>query len=522
MREKYKVAKYIRLSLADGDNRESESVENQRDLLDNYVSKSDEFSEIYEYVDDGFSGGNFNRPAFQRMLQDIKEGKVNCIITKDLSRFGREHIETGFYLEKYFPSAGVRFIAVNDCVDTLKRDGLQFLSFKLGFNDYYLQDISNKIKSVKKKKMLNGERIGGKAPYGYKIDPKSKKHFIVDENVAPILKSIFEMYVYDEMTAKEIANELTKKKILVPSAYMNLKFRNNENDTCWQRVGVLHILRNMTYIGCAVSGKLESINPKTKTIKRVKRENHTVVENMHEPIIDRELWDLAQKRLNSLTYNNEKKREYPLKGLVYCGKCGGKANFRYRNKIVDGNLKWENIQVVCNRKIKGCDNRTTNQRELLKNVTLAIKDELNKINYTNKILKQKAEKMLNNSRNSKENNDNLKKIEIKLERIKNKISNLYRDKLEKNITLEEFQVEYKNLNEEKSNLEIKICNIKEEKTNIEEMIDKNKKLVKVAKNFLKMDKPDNDTLKELVKRIIIYEKGIDIELNFENVSKNST
>lgn len=143
------VAKYIRLSREDGDDQESESVENQRDIIDNYILEHEELIEAGEYVDDGYTGTNFNRPGFQQMLKDIEEEKIDCIITKDLSRFGRDHIDTGYYLERFLPANNIRYIAIGDNVDTIKPDGLQFLIFKLSFNDYYAQDISNKIKSVK-------------------------------------------------------------------------------------------------------------------------------------------------------------------------------------------------------------------------------------------------------------------------------------------------------------------------------------------------------------------------------------
>ena len=148
----YKVAKYLRLSRDDGDDRESESIENQRDIVDSYIKEHEELDDCGEYVDDGYTGTNFNRPGFKKMLEDIENGKIDCIITKDLSRFGRDHIDTGYYLERYLPTNNIRYIAIGDNVDTAKPDGLQFLTFKLSFNDYYAQDISNKIKSVKNRK----------------------------------------------------------------------------------------------------------------------------------------------------------------------------------------------------------------------------------------------------------------------------------------------------------------------------------------------------------------------------------
>ena len=153
---KYKVAKYIRLSDEDRDKKESESVENQRDLIDNFIKKHEDLEDAGEYVDDGYTGGNYDRLKFKKMINDIESGKINCIITKDLSRFGRDHIDTGYYLERYLPKKNVRYISIGDGIDTKDSRGLQFLTFKLSFNDYYIQDISKKIKSVKKRKMIKG------------------------------------------------------------------------------------------------------------------------------------------------------------------------------------------------------------------------------------------------------------------------------------------------------------------------------------------------------------------------------
>lgn len=516
--KKYVVAKYIRLSLADGDNKESESVENQRDLLDNFINKKEEFGEVYEYVDDGFSGGNFNRPGFQKMLNDIKNNKINCVITKDLSRFGREHIDTGYYLEKYFPSINVRYIAVNDCVDTNNVDGLQFLQFKLSFNDYYLQDISNKIKAVKNKKKSSGELIGIIAPYGYLKDPNQKNHLIIDEEVAPIVKEIFEMYAYSEYGAQKIANVLTERKVMNPITYKKMKMNNTKATNIWQRSMILRIINNQTYLGSVVSNRFESVSPKMRKCKRNPKEDYIIVENRHEAIIDKELWDAVHEKKSKYTYTSKAKREYPLKGLVYCGVCGSKANFDHKTKKVNGVIRSERVAVFCNKRIKGCPNRITNENELLKLVRETIIKELDNIAYTTKEFNKILEKT-KKSHFESDNEQNIKKLEKKLENIKKKISYVYRMKLEKNISFEDFKTEYEKLNNEKNEIEIKINNIKDIKENTESKLENNKKLIKIARKYVKMEKPDNETLKALVKRIVYDNEGVVIELNFESALK---
>lgn len=214
--EKYKVAKYIRLSDEDRDKKESESVENQRDLINNFIEKHEELEDVEEYVDDGYTGGNYDRPSFKKMITDIERGKINCIITKDLSRFGRDHIDTGYYLERYLPKKNIRYISIGDGIDTKDSKGLQFLTFKLSFNDYYIQDISKKIKSVKKRKMLKGEYQSGVAVYGYRKDPNIKNHLIIDENVYKIVQEIFDMYANQGMSTIKIADELNRRNITPP------------------------------------------------------------------------------------------------------------------------------------------------------------------------------------------------------------------------------------------------------------------------------------------------------------------
>ena len=213
---KYKVAKYIRLSDEDRDKKESESVENQRDLIDNFIKKHEDLEDAGEYVDDGYTGGNYDRPKFKKMINDIESGKINCIITKDLSRFGRDHIDTGYYLERYLPKKNVRYISIGDGIDTKDSRGLQFLTFKLSFNDYYIQDISKKIKSVKKRKMIKGEYQARIAVYGYKKAPNIKNHLIIDKKVYRIVQEIFDMYGNQGMSTVKIADELNKRNITPP------------------------------------------------------------------------------------------------------------------------------------------------------------------------------------------------------------------------------------------------------------------------------------------------------------------
>lgn len=262
-----RVAKYIRLSREDGDDRESESVENQRDIINNYILEHEGLYDAGEYVDDGYTGTNFNRPGFQKMLKDIEEEKIDCIITKDLSRFGRDHIDTGYYLERFLPANNIRYIAIGDNVDTIKPDGLQFLTFKLSFNDYYAQDISNKIKSVKQRKIEKGEYQAGIPPYGYRKDTEIKNHLVPDKYSSQVVKEIFDMYVNKGMSTIKIADELNRREIEPPAIYLKIptytkrKSVNSNGKYVWLRAQIGKILRNEIYLRKCSRKKISKSKP---------------------------------------------------------------------------------------------------------------------------------------------------------------------------------------------------------------------------------------------------------------------
>ena len=392
-----RVAKYIRLSREDGDDRESESVENQRDIIDNYIQEHEELIEAEEYVDDGYTGTNFNRPGFRRMLKDIEEEKIDCIITKDLSRFGRDHIDTGYYLERYLPTNNIRYIAIGDNVDTLKADGLQFLTFKLSFNDYYAQDISNKIKSVKQRKIEKGEYQAGIPPYGYKKSAEKKNHLIPDEYSSKIVKEIFDMYVNKGMSTIKIADELNKREIEPPAVYLQIptymkkKSANPSGKYVWLRAQIGKILRNEVYLGSVVGRKFQKVSHKIAKVRCTKKEEHIILENMHEPIINIETWNKAQDKLNGYTKTRERKHDHILKGLVYCGECGNKASLRCREeKRKNGNV-WRATYFICSKRnnYSGlCDCKQISANLIEEVVIGKIKEETKKIKFSEDEIKK--------------------------------------------------------------------------------------------------------------------------------------
>lgn len=524
-----RVAKYIRLSREDGDDRESESVENQRDIIDNYILSHEELIEAGEYVDDGYTGTNFNRPGFQKMLKDIKEEKIDCIITKDLSRFGRDHIDTGYYLERFLPANNIRYIAIGDNVDTIKPEGLQFLTFKLSFNDYYAQDISNKIKSVKQRKIEKGEYQAGIPPYGYKKDTEIKNHLIPDEYSSQIVKEIFDMYVNKGMSTIKIADELNRKEIEPPAIYLKIPTymkKNSSNPSgkyIWLRAQVGKILRNEVYLGNVVGRKFQKVSHKIAKVRCTKKEEHIVIENMHEPIIETEIWNKAQEKLNGYSKVRNRKYDHQLKGLVYCGECGNKATIRCREEKRKNGTVWRATYFICSKRnnYSGlCDCKQISANLIEEVVIEKVKEEIRKINFSEKEIKliyQQAEK----EAKTKSNLLQIKQEELKkmLQSIENTIEEIYQDKINKVIKIEDFKIIYAKKQKERNKIlkEIRVIEERIEKTNQKFPNINFKEIKEITKEFLKMERPNKMVLEKLIERIEFdKEKNIKLKYTFKN------
>ena len=356
----FQAAVYLRLSREDGDVAEgskqvSNSIANQKELVMDYLKSHPEITVVSTYVDDGFSGVNFERPEFQRMISDIREDKINCVIVKDLSRFGRNYIESGRYIEKIFPMLGIRFIAITDGYDSINEDmgSDMIIPFKNLINDAYCRDISIKIRSHMEIKRRNGEYIGPFAAYGYLKDKENRNHLVIDEYAADVVRDIFTMKLCG-MSQQSIADKLNADGILSPLQYkksigvsLESSFQKNPKPK-WTYNAVLRILKNEVYIGTVVQGKCTTPNYKIK--KRIcKDESEWIrVEDMHEAIISKSDFDLVQDLLLRDTRVSPGQRElFPLSGLVYCADCGEpmirktvpSGDKRYVYYICSGNKK---------------------------------------------------------------------------------------------------------------------------------------------------------------------------------------
>lgn len=295
-------------------------------MMLNQFCKENGFNIFDYYIDDGFSGLNFQRPGFQRLLVDMEAGKIDTVITKDLSRLGRDYIQTGYYIDIYFKERNIRYIAMNDNIDT-QQDDNDIAPFKNILNDMYAHDLSRKVKAAKKQRALKGYFISGQAPYGYQIDPENNNHLIPDAVVIPYVRRIFQL-AEDGKTLRSIAVIMTEENVLPPGAYKaqrgDARFSRytDHNDHTWCMGTIAQILKDPVYIGHMANHKAEVQNYKTKARRAVPKEEWIIVENTHEPIISKDIFDHVQAILSSKARPRRYEFDNILKGLVFCGECG--------------------------------------------------------------------------------------------------------------------------------------------------------------------------------------------------------
>ncbi|MCR5624022.1 MAG: recombinase family protein [Lachnospiraceae bacterium] len=325
-----KACGYFRLSREDGDKLESDSIKNQK-LLVNEFAKKNGIKLVDEYIDDGYSGTNFNRPAFTRFINDVQEGKVNCIIVKDLSRLGRNYIEMGRFISKIFPSLGIRLIAINDNYDSFDDTNSTnqiIVPFKNLINDAYCRDMSLKIRSQLDMKRRKGEFIGSFATYGYMKDPDDHNHLIIDETAAKVVEMIFNMKL-DGYSNARIVEKLEEMDIPTPLEYKRIQgfnynsgFRSKTN-AVWSLSSVFRILHNEIYTGTMIQGKRRKVNYKVKQVIDMNEQDWIKVENTHDAIVPKELFDSVQKIMHEDTrIAPTKDNVYILSGITKCATCG--------------------------------------------------------------------------------------------------------------------------------------------------------------------------------------------------------
>lgn len=374
MDKTYYAAIYLRLSKEDGDTssgekKESNSIANQRKLIEDYLNKHPEITLVQEFCDDGYTGANFDRPDFQKMMEQVKKGKINCVIVKDLSRFGRDYIDSGKYIEKIFPTLGIRFIAINDNYDSAQSQQAGneiILPFKNLINDSYSRDISIKIRSNLDIKRRNGEFVGSHVVYGYRRSEEDKNKLVIDQTVAPIIQSIFAMKL-DGFSPAQIADKLNNDGVPSPYEYKRLSGSRYQSgfkkqiQTDWGAKAIYRILKNEMYTGTLVQGKTTSPNHKVKTRTTKDESDWMRTENAHDAIIPPALFDTVQRIMLEDTRSPSGDDSVHLfSGKVFCADC---QNTMVRKRTRSAGKEY--VYFVCNtnkQDKKACDSHSIKEQ----------------------------------------------------------------------------------------------------------------------------------------------------------------
>ncbi len=516
----YNVGLYLRLSKEDGDKAESESISNQRKILKGFC-KENNFAQYKEYVDDGYTGINFDRPAFKEMINDIECGNIDMVITKDLSRLGRDYSDVGKYIERYFPEHNIRFIAIYDDVDTITEMD-DMVPVKAIMNDLYCKELSRKFRAMLYNKKKDGMFISIEAPFGYKKDPNRKGHLIIDDIESEIVKRIFNMYINGKGTY-QIARTLNEENVDPPSA--NRKHITSITNK-WRHETIRRILLNETYIGSVVAGKNKKINYKSKKRIVLPKSEWIIKENMHDPIISKNDFEIVQNLLNNNNNSKVVKYDYLLRGIVKCKDCGNNItwitkNDKYKDKVtvrkygICGKATREVSTTKCIRKYINYDDA---EKMILDTIRSVIQTYLNRVDY------KKIVEYENKVKNTKLNLIELKikEINTKILNINDKIDKLYIDKLDNIISNMDFTRISEKLFNQRNDLdnllkenETKYQEIKK----IEEIQISDLKIKKILEDFSKLEKVTKQDLLKLVDKIYIdSNKKIEIIFRFKELN----
>lgn len=517
----YRVGNYIRLSESDEDKTyesDSESVINQRHLLMDFV-KENGFTFIDEYVDDGYTGTNFNRPGFQRMIKDIESGRINCVITKDLSRLGRNHVGCGNLLEEYFPANKIRFISILDGVDTfLDSANNDIAPFKSLFNDMTSKDTSKKIRSILKNKKQQGKFIGSKPCYGYMRDSDDKGHLIPDPEVAPVVKKIFKMAYYGNGVS-DIVSYLNDNNIKCPSAYKGTKSSSRQKFNMWTISSVNKLLKNRIYTGDMVQNKQTKMSYKSQKKITLDESLWIIVEGTHEPLVSKVMFDSIQNApaRTRVTHCNREKRL--LENLLTCKECGNTLSILHRkNKNYKDNTYWS---VNCNKyardpRRKLCyphffpyDKLEEKIMSVIKNTCQRYLDSLNIKELSEKI-KRERKKVKNEHQKERES------LVLDIEELKRKMDALYDDKFNGIISADNYVRLSSQTEKQIASLNSRIYEIDNEENQIKEDAKEIIKYEEQIKALLNLDEPNRELIKTLVKIIYIdKDKNIEIQYRFK-------
>ncbi|MEY8392710.1 recombinase family protein [Lachnospiraceae bacterium 45-W7] len=525
----YQAAIYLRLSREDGDVAEgsklvSNSISNQKALIMDFLKSHTEIKVHSVYADDGYSGVNFDRPDFQRMLEDIRKGIINCVIVKDLSRFGRNYIEAGRYIEKIFPMLGVRFIAVTDNYDSMAAAGGygsdMVVPFKNLINDAYCRDISIKIRSHLEMKRKKGEYIGAFAVYGYLKDERNKNQLVIDEYAAGVVRDIFAMKLCG-MNQQTIADRLNSDGILSPMEYkksigINLETTFKKGTQAkWSYNAVLRILKNEVYTGVLTQGKQTTPNYKVKTRVTKPEDEWVKVENTHEPVISRKDFELVQELLKQDTrISPDREALFPLAGLFYCGDC---MESMVRKTVPAGGKKY--VYYVCsgNKKDKtSCSPHRITEADLTDSVLYLLQTHIENV-LTLEAAMQVIEKAPKLKADVAKFDERIVRKRAELEKTEKRKLNLYEDLKDGIISKKEYMQLKAEYDRRIGEAETAIGSYEREMKLILENKSSMHEWIRDFKQHRNIQSLDRNAAVVMIKRVIVYSADrIEIIYNFED------
>ena len=529
----FNVGIYIRLSQEDKDKKyesDSESVINQKELLRSYV-KNNNFNLVKEYVDDGYSGTDFERPGFQKMLEDINNKKINCVIVKDLSRLGRDHVMTGYYIETFFPENNIRFISILESYDSFKNQASNDSStFIIACNDYYSKQNSVKIRNVLNEKRKNGKFVGSLPCFGYMRDPEDKGHLIPNPETAPVVKNIFKWRA-DGIGPTEIANRLNKAKVQTPSGYKKTNYSSRLIDRDnWNISTVKKILCNRIYTGDLVQHTQTKVNYKSKKKITLDEKLWIIVENTHEALVDKDTFNYVNtlRKRNTRNYEVKTNREKRLlEGKLFCKECQNRLTVLYRKKL-------DYWSVNCNRysrdPVRGrCYSHFYPYNYLEEQILEQINKSVSKLIKELDVNELNSEIVKNIHKETTDIDKVIKELQIEKDKITNRLATLYNDRCDGIISADAYKVlasesenKLKQINESIDNEQVKKYKIKNKVSILPNYTKKIKKL-------LDLNKPKKELIDTLIDKIvidkdrnitIIYKYDVAPEVTFKYENRN--
>ncbi|MDO5556918.1 MAG: recombinase family protein [Clostridia bacterium] len=517
----YNAGIYIRLSQEDKNKKyesDSESVMNQRQILLNYIN-SNGFKYVAEYVDDGYSGTNFDRPGFKKMIEDINDKKINLVIVKDLSRLGRDHVNTGYYMERFFPENRVRFISIMESYDSARNQASNDSStFIVACNDYYSKQNSNKIRDVLHSKKSNGKFIGSLPSYGYMRDPEDKGHLIPNPETAPTVKKIFQWYV-DGVGISEIVTRLNDANVPTPSGYKDTKLSIRlQNKDEWTISSVRKILKNRIYTGDMVQNVQTKINYKTKKKITLDKSLWIIVEDTHEALVDKETFQSVQDKPPKITRTKTPREKRLFENLIFCKECGNFLTVAYRRN----HDYWS---VNCNRYARDPKRRRCEphffpynylEEQLLKQVTKTLKQYIKEldIEYVN----NKVGSLINTRNNVELDYQELCREK---ERLTRRLKQVYDDKLDGLLTSDSYKLMSAPIEKNLSKIKKEITKIENSKNQIKSQKNKIPDYTDKIRELLNTNNISRDLLFAIIDKIEIDQyRNVEIKYKFNLIKKD--